>query len=181
AGVEVHAAAQLASAHHALLLHQRAQQLWRLHGDPALAAVGQVEVRAGVAARPRIAERHAAAPDVDRQGFGRAREAFLGDGAAAGLAVLAVVAASPCGTDPLDRPQLPAWSAQDEGRAAVADREVAVLDLPAHRPAVGGATIRRERGARLAAFRPGSTLRLDNHGQQLLPGPLECSGLHLPT
>src|SRR5207248_1911812 len=82
--------------------------------------------------RQRIGERHAAAPDVDRQGFGRAREAFLGNGAAAGLAVLAVVAASPCGTDPLDCPQLPAWSAQDEGRAAVADREVAVLDLPAH-------------------------------------------------
>src|SRR6186997_3582118 len=48
-GVEVHATAQLASGHRALLLHQRPHQLRRLDRNPALRAVRQVEVRAVVA------------------------------------------------------------------------------------------------------------------------------------
>src|SRR5207249_7417067 len=172
------AAAQLASAHDPLLLHQRAQQLGRLDGHATLAAVGQVEVRTGVAPRPRVAERHPATAHVHRERLCRAREALLGDRAATRLAVLAVVAARSGWTDSFHRPQLPARAAQDEGRAAIADREVAVLNLPAHRATVPRATFGRERAAGLAPFRPGSSLRLDDHGQQLLPGPLECSGLH---
>src|SRR5438552_660094 len=178
ARVEVHPAAQLASAHHAFLLHQRPQQLGSLDRHPSPAAVGQVEVRARVPAGSGIAERHSAPPDVHREWLGGPSEPLLGDRAAPRLAVVAVVTARPGGTDPLDRPQLPAWAAEDERRAAVADGEVAVLDLPAHRPAISGASLRRERVADLPSLGPRASLGLDDHGQQLLPGPLECSGPH---
>jgi hypothetical protein len=57
-----------------------------------------------MAARLAVAERHAAATDVDGQRLRRAREAFLGDHAATGLALLVVVAARTRGTDALDGP-----------------------------------------------------------------------------
>src|SRR5207247_1790128 len=102
-------------------------------------------------------------------------EALLRDHAATGLAVDLVVAAGPCRADPFDRPQLPAGPTQDEGRAAVADRQVAVLDLPAHRAAVGLTSIGRERVARLPAIGR-STLGLDDHGRPSPPSvPRECS------
>src|SRR6187455_157992 len=107
-----------------------------------------------------------AAPDVDRQRLGAAGEPLLGDHAATGLAVDLVVAAGTLRADALDRPQLPARTAQDEGGAAVADGEGTVLDLPAHGAPIGLAPLRGEGvGHRLPALSAGSPFGLDDHAR----------------
>src|SRR6266542_7151762 len=125
--------------------------------------------------RPRIADRHSPTADVNGERLGRPRKTLLGDHATTWLAVDLVVAAGACRADALDGPELPARSAQDEGWAAVANRQVAVLDLPAHRAAVDLASIGRERVGRLPAIGR-STLGLDDHGPPSPPSvPRECS------
>src|ERR1700693_5577625 len=123
-------------------------------------------MRARVAPRLAIAERHAPASDMDGERLGRPGEALLGDRAAAGFAVDLVVAARSGRPHPVDGPELPAWPAQDEGRAAVADRQRAVLDLPAHRAAVAGLPLRGEWVGHLPPIGAGSALGLDDHGEK---------------
>jgi len=116
-----------------------------------------------VAPRLGVAQRHAAAADVDGERLGSSGEPLLRDDAAPRLALLVVVAACTGRTDALDRPQLPAGSTKDERRAPIADGEVAVLDLPAHCATVCPAAVRRERVFGLTPFATATPFGLDDH------------------